>query len=945
MESTLLTTSLKDYKTSIDELRASLLNLNKDSEEYRKTVEEITERQKNYDEALAIGKKNIDGAEGSYNALVRQMKILKDEWRATNDEARRNELGTAINDINNQLKNFDASIGNHQRNVGEYEIATKSLRQELKDLTQQIAQGLASGLKTTDPEIQALTKRAGELKDAMADANAMINVAASDVGGFVQALDLAKTAMAGLSAAQGLARLFGEENGQMKELVKTMQQMQALQTTLNGLQQLQTSLVDRGSATYRLYNKVLSVFNRTKKTEATTTKEVTVAEKADATATDIDTTAKVKNTVATTAWNVALKMVKATLVSLGIGAILIVLGELLAHINDITKAIGKLVGWLGKVTGISKVFGAIKDGIGGAVSAVGDMLGVTEKMTEAEKALAEATQNVDKAMKDNESNIAKERAELDKTIVTLQNFNGTKKQEKEMIEDLNKKYGDILGTYSSKEKWMSVLVSKGRAYIDYLMKEAQATAMAAEAGRLYVEWRKAVADGATGDEQMTAYGKWQKVLDEAKRLQEEQIKISAGLSAGSENITTGNSKTKTSSKTNTEKVDTELLKNLKADLAKRKEYLDNYYAYEKAKGEDAVADEKDKYKDIYDAEKDYYAKAKALLTDKLSDSKLSAKQRAQYEKELADLERGFTNDTWKYVIEKEKQRTEEKKNETEKRKKIAEEELNADLHSLDREEKTMLRGVDNNDEIKALEQTFNIEKYFIEERILLYKQLRDAYAEGSEEYKKYNEKIIEEQENLEDKTATFNTNMAKANAEYKDNTIRNYLDAADAIGALLGSISDFYQSQIDLQVKQGKISEKEAKKEFERLKKIQIAEAIISTIAGAIGAYMNDVKTIKPAWLGIAVGIADAATVTAAGMAQVQKIKSTQYGSSNGSGGSSGGIMSAKVAPLIDTQDVVAMQTPNVNATNLQDQRVYVVESDIANVGHKVEVRESETTF
>ena len=191
-----------------------------------------------------------------------------------------------------------------------------------------------------------------------------------------------------------------------------------------------------------------------------------------------------------------------------------------------------------------------------------------------------------------------------------------------------------------------------------------------------------------------------------------------------------------------------------------------------------------------------------------------------------------------------------------------------------------------------------------------------------------------------------NEDSKKNDEEWKNVKLQNYLSLADGIGSLMSTITDYYKQEIDQQVKDGKITEKEAKKRFEQIKKAEIATAIINTIAGAIGAYTNDAKTIKPAALGIAMGIVHAATVTAAGMAQVAKIKSTQYGS-NSSGGSSGGIMSAKISPLIDANDVVAMQTPNVNAaiTNPEAQRVYVVESDIRGAGRKVEVRESESSF
>ena len=49
------------------------------------------------------------------------MSELKKAFKETNDEAEREALAKQIVKINGQLKNMDASIGNFQRNVGNYE--------------------------------------------------------------------------------------------------------------------------------------------------------------------------------------------------------------------------------------------------------------------------------------------------------------------------------------------------------------------------------------------------------------------------------------------------------------------------------------------------------------------------------------------------------------------------------------------------------------------------------------------------------------------------------------------------------------------------------------------------------------------------------------------------------------------------------------------------------
>ena len=115
--------SLKSAKNYIDRLRASLIDLDETSEEYEERVEEIDKVQDKLNKAMkATGDKAKD-AEGSYNALSKKMSELKKVFKETNDEAERDKLAKQIVGINDQLKEMDESIGNYQRNVGNYEAA------------------------------------------------------------------------------------------------------------------------------------------------------------------------------------------------------------------------------------------------------------------------------------------------------------------------------------------------------------------------------------------------------------------------------------------------------------------------------------------------------------------------------------------------------------------------------------------------------------------------------------------------------------------------------------------------------------------------------------------------------------------------------------------------------------------------------------------------------
>lgn len=122
-EQNILNITLKDYRKQINDLRSELLNLDKTSVEYARIADDIRQKQSKLNEVMSVGKGNADALDGSYNALTHQMSELRKQWKATNDEAEREVLGKQILSINNQLKGLDASIGNWQRNVGDYSNA------------------------------------------------------------------------------------------------------------------------------------------------------------------------------------------------------------------------------------------------------------------------------------------------------------------------------------------------------------------------------------------------------------------------------------------------------------------------------------------------------------------------------------------------------------------------------------------------------------------------------------------------------------------------------------------------------------------------------------------------------------------------------------------------------------------------------------------------------
>ena len=113
-------TTLKEYRQQIDNLKESMSSLDSTTEEYQSQAQELKDAQDRLNNVLKEGGDVAAHADGSYNQLEATMAELKAQWKATGDEAERADLGKKILDINNQLKDLDASTGDFSRNIGDY---------------------------------------------------------------------------------------------------------------------------------------------------------------------------------------------------------------------------------------------------------------------------------------------------------------------------------------------------------------------------------------------------------------------------------------------------------------------------------------------------------------------------------------------------------------------------------------------------------------------------------------------------------------------------------------------------------------------------------------------------------------------------------------------------------------------------------------------------------
>lgn len=254
-------------------------------------------------------------------------------------------------------------------------------------------------------------------------------------------------------------------------------------------------------------------------------------------------------------------------------------------------------------------------------------------------------------------------------------------------------------------------------------------------------------------------------------------------------------------------------------------------------------------------------------------------------------------------------------------------------------------------EFDKKEKLLQIERERLEGTKSIYEELYNLDGLSEEQKQEYANKLKEIDADL----AENSKQMTDLKREEAMSLLNTYGQVAQGIGDLMGTISDIWQDSIKERVKNGKITEEQGKKEFEKSKKLQIATAIINGLAG-VAMAVSTAMSLGPI-AGPIMAAVNSAMVIATTAAQIAKIKSTTFDSGGSSVGGDVSSSASSVSPTSAAMEYKPQYSTNITgdseAVNLanavnegqKDQRVYVVESDINEAGKRVEVRESESTF
>lgn len=367
-------------------------------------------------------------------------------------------------------KQLKAQIASTQ----EAETKHVSLKQRLREVKLELVELEAAGQRGT-AEYKALQAEAARLTDAFSDAQAQANILAHDQAG-LQGIISGLTGVSGaFTAAQGAVGLFGGEN---EKLQKIMLKVQSLMAITMGLQQVQATLNKDSAFSLVTLNGLKEWWN---KLVAVGTGE-TIAETA---ATTANTAANTANAAATTAEAEAKAAAGAATV-----------GKTEAEVVDTAataaNATAAAAGTAANITlaGAFRMVGAAIASIpvfGWIAAAIGAIIAVVANLETQSEKTYKKLEAQNKMLEDSRKTYAKASLEMENYKARLENFNGTKEEEKRLIKEVNDQYGAELGYGKSRAELLDILKTKGEAYCEALMKEAEATAILNKYQEAYLE--------------------------------------------------------------------------------------------------------------------------------------------------------------------------------------------------------------------------------------------------------------------------------------------------------------------------------------------------------------------------------------------------------------------------------------------------------------------------
>lgn len=352
--------------------------------------------------------KEQQSVDASYDQLNARLGLLNNSYRQLSEAERNNaDIGgvmlNSINQLDEELKGLDKTMGNSHRNVGNYEVAGKSLKTQLREMRQEIAnlkfeydglgekiqeqsnyvnkvasekgkesaeyvkaaaelKNLQTKYSETEKAMNTMVTTGGQLQDAMDDASTALKSAGQDAGSLVAVTQGLTVMTDAYAVLQGGMAAFGVES---KALMEVWAKIQLMQNGINAIQKIALALQKETVLMIKLRlvkEKLMLAFHKEKK----------VAIIGESVAQAANTTAQAANTAAQAANATATKEAAASTVALAAGE------------GVATKASWTLVG-AAKAAGMAIKSIPVIGWILAAVAALGTLIALIVKASQTEK--------------------------------------------------------------------------------------------------------------------------------------------------------------------------------------------------------------------------------------------------------------------------------------------------------------------------------------------------------------------------------------------------------------------------------------------------------------------------------------------------------------------------------------------------------------------------------
>ena len=933
--------NVRELKADISELKTAIGDMviagKTGTTEYDQAVKLLGQDMHTLLQVNNATKKEVDALDGSYNALVQKMRELKVEWRATNSEARRNELGKQISEINDQLKAFDYSIGNFGRNVGNYGNAWESLQGTVEGV-EQSSNDFLSGIASLGAAMGLTASQSESLNNSLNGVRNVVGVLSGAKGilGLVKAFrsQIAASKEAKAKAAEETAALKAQKT--VTDQVTTSTTLAATATNLfkKALMAIGIGLVvvAIGELVAHIQD-VIKWFARlgeklgliNPQTQALKNSNEQLTASIDAQNKALDREVELMEAKGATQAEVMQK--QKTVIATELAEAKAIQAKVKARIDEL-ETLGKRKNELKK----------LKEQYEKNQETIEDL--------EHKQAVLEA--KIDTEARQAQEKAAKERAAA------------AKKAAEEKLRAEEKANADLAAARKKAEETVNAVIDKTLTERELLEKQHQETLNNLKAASAHISaqrYKEAVeAENKIYTNELTQIlsDDYAKAYEEATKRFNDKIEanrlnmaITDGLSSY---FNMGNYRLEATEAQNALKalddyyaeISTgalKILNDMKKDLSPAAEEAFNLLASFDPKGTGFLAGIRNYYQEyLSDTEaflKKYGEPFSTAIVSLGENFKNYAEQLSEgyirsFEAEMAQVEAFVEGGAGEAALAKldeiwlkygdafggisEKAALSFKIN-------LAHYKNDIQGQLVD------TFGVSGNEAGERIRSSYENLLSDLEAQIIHWNKLKDAAEEGTEKQKIAINTIAileEEQRKL----------TLKRDSEIFTARTKMYQQYSASVSNLLGNVAQAWQNTIRAKVDADKMSEEQAEKSFEKMKAFQYAQAGISTAAAIVQALSDpDVPSFY-------LRAINAAAALATGVAQVAQIKATHYGST--------GTASTTTPKLIDRTPVV--NTVSLNASEAgnsiqQNMRVYVVESDITEAQRATKARVTESTF